>query len=177
MPELIPLFLIFHFEPIVYPVFFFGFKTWDRFMGREPWDPDRSATSSMRRTTMKVSAYQASILFGVVGLFVILNQPVVYAVLLILLMGVFNFVHERIWCDQNYGITEDDMVEPKRVIAKSLTYRLVGVLMTGGLLHALMDPFPWAWFIACQSTLHVIYLSLEFMWSGSAYGIRPTETA
>src|SRR5271154_5174390 len=42
VPELIPVFLVLHFEPIVYPVFFWAFRTWDRLHGREPWEPARS---------------------------------------------------------------------------------------------------------------------------------------
>ena len=55
VPELIPLFLILHFEPIAYPVFFWAFRCWDRKKGRVPEHPERSAhsTSWVRRTVSR----------------------------------------------------------------------------------------------------------------------------
>lgn len=170
--QLAPLFWIFHFEPIVYPAFFWGFKQWDIWRGYESPYPDRPAQSSYMRTTLKVAVYEAAIFFSVLGAFHVLGLSLGLATAFILLMGFFNFIHERIWHDSNYGIIiETDMVEPKRNLAKTFTFRLVSVVILGTALYALVKPFPWAVFIAFESTLTVVYLGLETMWSQSAYGI------
>jgi len=57
VPELIPIFLIFHFEVITWPIFFWAFRTYDRIRGREAWEPERPAMSSHWRSAVKVGVY------------------------------------------------------------------------------------------------------------------------
>lgn len=61
VPALIPIFLVLHFEPIVYPAFFWGFRMWDRAHGKEPWEPDRSAQSAYWRSVTKVAIFQFAV--------------------------------------------------------------------------------------------------------------------
>lgn len=173
-PQLIPLFLIFHFEPIVYPVLLWAFRTWDRYKGREPWEPDRSAHSTSWRSMFKVFSYRISSLacFWLVlhslglGLWMLTG----YA----LLMAAFGFVHERIWHDSNYGIDDSDHVAHKRIILKTLTYRGVSAFVMTTALFALLGFVPWMSILAYQVTMLVVQSGLEHWWSHNTFGIKPT---
>lgn len=178
VPQLIPLFLIFHFEPVVYPVFFWGFRTWDRFRGEEPWEPDRIAYSSHWRSFVKVTNYRLLAAAPVILLLLFLNINLWYAMAYTLIMGVFSFVHERTWHDSNYGIEVDtDQVEPRRNLAKAATYRMVSLLMVGTFLHALLGTVPWVALLTYQVVMFGIYLASEFIWSQISFGIHYEEGA
>lgn len=174
VPELIPLFLVLHFEPIVYPVFFWGFRMYDRAKGREPWEPDRSAQSSYWRSAGKVVVYKLAIVGWFLSIFLRLGLSTWALVAYVGLMAAFGFVHERIWHDSNYGIRLDDTVNAKRVVAKALTYRLVSTMILCPLLRASFSSVPWRALLACQWVGLVLYLVLEAVWSRSGWGIAPT---
>jgi len=175
VPELIPLFLIFHFEPIAYPAIFWGFRMYDRARGREPWEPDRHAHSCYWRSVAKVGVYKlaitgwfAAILLGL-GL-----SPLVLAAYSVL-MGLFGFIHERVWHDSNFGISDDDAVSFKRTLSKAITFRIVSAMIMYPLLKALFEGSPWKPLIACQVVGFVLYLTLECIWARSVWGTAPTE--
>lgn len=172
VPELIPVFLVLHFEPITYPIFFWCFKMWDRFHGVEPWDPNRSAASTYTRTTLKALSYRAASL----GLFYLLLATSGLSLGILaaytVLMSFFSFVHDRIWHDSNYGIDENDQVHPKRVVAKVLTYRMVSALVMGGLFYGLhLDMGLVALYQGIMLAAHLLH---EGVWAKVAWGIRPT---
>lgn len=172
VPELIPVFLVLHFEPITYPIFFWCFKMWDRFQGREPWDPNRSAASTYTRTTAKAFSYRALSL----GLFfLILAQGNIGLGILAaytVLMSCFAFVHDRIWHDSNYGIDENDQVHAKRVVAKVASYRMVSTLVMAGLFYGLhLDMGLVALYQGIMLAVHLLH---EGVWAKVAWGIRPT---
>jgi len=165
---LIPVFLIWHFEPVVYPIAFWAFRTYDRMTGKTPWEADRASYSSHKRSAIKVFVYRVASIGGLIAfqLYLDLNPWLLLAY--ILLMTGFNFVHERIWHDSNFGIDLDtDEVQPKRVLAKCLTYRSVSIMLLGGALVAALDPFPWEHLIAYQTLMLTLYLSLETAWARS----------
>lgn len=173
VPELIPVFLVLHFEPVVYPVAIWAFKTYDRLRGREPWEPNRSAMSSHWRTLLKITAYRLvsitafSLLLANAGLSLWLLS--VYTAV----MALFGFAHERIWHDSNFGITADDQVEPKRIMLKAVTYRAVSALVMGMTLYGFLGSLPWGMFLAYQGAMLNAYLILEGIWARSTWGIRP----
>lgn len=171
VPELIPLFLVLHFEPIVYPAFFWGFRMWDRYKGREPWEPDRSAMSSYWRSALKVLVYK----LAAAGWFaaILLSQGVSPWLLTayVGLMAAFGFIHERVWHDVNFGIRPDDTVEMKRVAAKTLTYRLVSLMTLFPILKATLGTVPWTALLACQAVGLVVYAVLETIWAKSPWGV------
>ena len=173
-PQLIPLFLIFHFEPVVYPVLLWAFKTWDRYKGRAPWEPDRSAQSTNWRSMLKVLSYRLSSLgcFWVALHSLGLNLWIMtfYA----LMMAAFGFVHERIWHDSNYGIEQDDHVDHKRVVLKTLTYRGVSTLIMTTALYGMLGHIPWVAVWTYQGAMLCIQGWLEHFWSHNTYGIKPT---
>ncbi len=169
VPELIPVFLVLHFEPIVYPVFFWGFKTYDRIRGREPWEPDRQAHSSHWRSILKGLTFQLSVL-GWLSHVVAWKPLAIFAVLI----SLFGFVHERIWHDTNYGILGNDIVQPKRAVAKTLTYLLVSTITLYPLLRVTMAPKLGATLLLSQAITGILYLVLETVWAKSKWGVKPT---
>jgi hypothetical protein len=172
MAWLIPVFLVWHFEPVVYPIAFFCFRTYDRLMGTTPWEADRPAYSSHKRTVIKVVVYRVAALGGVLALVLMLDLNPWLATAYIVLMTAFNLAHERIWHDSNFGIlVETDEVQPRRVIAKALTYRTVSVMLLGGALFAVLDEMHWACFGAYQVMMLALYLGLETAWAKSDLGI------
>lgn len=176
-PELIPVFLVLHFEPLVYPVFFWAFKTYDRFKGREPWEPDRSGMSTNLRSMTKTLHYRvASILyFWLVWRMTgpdNLSGVVLSAYMVI--MTFFSFVHERIWHDSNYGVTELDTVEDKRILLKVLTYRGASTLVMTMVLYAFMGSLPWTLLLGYQVGMTLLALLIERSWANSAWGIEET---
>jgi hypothetical protein len=177
VPELIPLFLIFHFEPIAYPVIFWGFKTYDRMRGREPRDPARPVSSTNWRSVAKVAMYKVAMYkVAITGWFVAILlglglSPLVLSIY-ICLMGLFGYVHERIWNDTNYGIRDDDTVMFKRTWAKATTYRIVSTMTMYPLLKAVLGHMPWLALIGCQVAGYVLYLTLEALWSQSNWGVQ-----
>lgn len=175
VPELIPVFLVLHFEPVVYPVALWAFKTYDRFKGREPWEPDRTAMSSHWRTLLKVTVYRLvsltafSLLLANAGLSLWLLSVYTMA------MALFGFAHERIWHDSNYGITADDQVEPKRILLKALTYRAVSMLVMGMVLYGFLHTLPWGLFLGYQGAMLNAYIILEGIWARTTWGIQPVS--
>ncbi len=166
VPELIPLFLILHFEPIVYPAFFWGFRTWDRIQGKEPWDPDRPAHSHHWRSVVKVAVFQLTVtgwLLQVLSVKLVLG--------FIILTSLFGFVHERIWNDTNYGILPDDTVQTKRVLAKTCTYLIVCLFVFFPLLRVSALPIGKT-LLAAQAITGFMYLILETVWSKSVWGVH-----
>lgn len=168
-PGLIPVFLILHFEPIVYPIFFWGFKMWDRAHGREPWDPDRPVHSAYWRSVIKVAVFQVAVL-GWVSHFINWKPLIAYGVL----TSLFGFVHERIWHDTNYGILDTDQVQYRRGFAKTGTY----LLMTAFTLFPLMSatgtsPIVWP-MVAAMLITGVMYSTLETVWAKSKWGVQVT---
>lgn len=174
MPQLIPLFLIFHFEPLVYPVMLWAFRTWDRYKGLEPWEPDRSAQSSNKRSLVKVVSYRIMSAFPFLFLIqAFLHIPWGVLVGYALAMAAFGFVHERIWHDSNYGILPNDDVEHKRVYAKTLTYRATSAFIMGSAMFALFGHVPWLNLVAYQGVMVIGQVILEHQWSHNTYGITP----
>ena len=171
VPALIPVFLVLHFEPIVYPVFFWGFKTYDRIQGKEPWDPDREAHSSHWRSILK----GLTLHLAVTGW---LSQVVGWKPLAILtvLMSLFGFVHERIWHDTNYGIVGCDMVEYKRVFAKTGTYLLISTITLYSLLKVTGSATIWQSLLLAQGITGALYFVLEGVWAKSKWGVAPTHS-
>lgn len=171
-PELIPVFLILHFEPVVYPVFFWMFRTYDRLKGREPWEPSRSAYSSHWRSAAKVLAFQ----IGSTGW---LQDMLPWRALVafIGLTSLFGFVHERIWHDTNYGITPDDHVQAKRVFAKTGTYLLFTSLVLLPLLRLSHVAEVWKAMALLQGLNGALYLGMEAIWAKSVWGVRSTASA
>lgn len=172
-PVLAAMFVIFHAEPVVYPVLFFAFRTYDRLRGRLPWEPDRSAMSASYRSGAKVTLYRAGTVVLYLGLFswAPLGQVVlaVYTVLMLL----FHYVHERLWHDTSYGITEDDRVRPARVLLKAVTYRVVSLLVMTGAFKAMLPTVPWGMLGLYQGAAMALYLGLEALWARTAWGVRP----
>lgn len=165
-PELIPLFLVLHFEPIVYPVLFWVFRTWDRIRGREPWDPDRPSHSEYWRSAVKVAVFQ----LAVTGWLLQVLSPkllIVFATL----TSLFGFVHERIWNDTNYGILPNDVVQTKRIFAKTGTFLTVCLFIFFPLLRVSRAPIMWSLLLA-QGITGGMFLILETVWSKSLWGIH-----
>lgn len=172
-PELIPVFLVLHFEPVVYPVFFKAFRTWDRIQGREPWDPPRLGKSTLWRAGLKELSYRAVSLAAFLLLLAGLGMPTSILTFYMLGMTMFSIVHDRLWHDSNYGIdVPTDTVQPKRVVAKVLTYRAVSVLVMSGVFYGLLGTIPgevWGY----QASMLVLHTALSAWWSRSTIGIRP----
>lgn len=168
VPELIPVFIILHFEPIVYPVFFWGFKTWDRMHGKEPWEPDRTAYSSHWSSILKGLTFQLSIT-GWLTLVLSWKTLVVYTVL----MSLFGFVHERIWHDTNYGILLDDVVQNRRALAKAGTYLLISTMTLYPLLKVSGVHPIWGPLLMAQGITGALFLLLEAVWAKSRWGVTP----
>ena len=165
-PELIPLFLVLHFEPIVYPIFFWGFRMWDRLHGVEPWDPDRPAYSHTWRSAVKVLVFQ----LAVTGwLLQVLASKLL--IVFVILTSLFGFVHERIWNDSNYGILPNDTVQTRRVFVKTFTYLVVCLFIFFPLLRVSRAPILWSLLLA-QAITGGMYLILETVWSKSMWGIH-----
>jgi hypothetical protein len=169
VPELIPVFLVLHFEPIVYPAFFWGFRTWDRVQGKEPWNPDRAAYSHHWRSVVKVFTFQLTISGWLLQ--VISWKPLL---VFVILTSFFSFIHERIWHDSNWGILSDDSVQLKRTASKVWTYLLLTtftlfpVLRVTGSLHLLHT------LLIAQGITGMLYLILERVWAKSVWGITHT---
>lgn len=172
-PELIPVFLVLHFEPIVYPVFFFAFRTYDRIRGREPWEPDRLGQSTYWRAGLQVLSYRVPAL---VLFFLLLNGLGLSLWILTaytLAMSLFAFVHDRLWHDSNFGIdVPTDTVKPERVVAKAFTYRVVSALVMCGVCLGFLGSVPgivWGY----QGSMLIFHIILGGWWAQSPVGIRP----
>ncbi len=174
MPELIPLFLILHFEPIAYPIIFFGFRLYDRANGKIPWEPNRSAQSTYWRTLLKTVVYQVSVAGWLVAILLGLNLSPKILIAYLSLMFCFDFVHSRIWHDSNYGIRTDDTVEYKRIGAKTFTYLFISTATLYPMLRVAFGAIPWLVLCACQGIAFIVYLILESVWAHSALGIAST---
>lgn len=170
---LVPFFLVMHFEPVVYPIFFFAFRTYDRLRGREPWEPARLGQSTHWRAGLQVLSYRVPAFFLFYVLLAHLGiTPYVLAAYTVG-MGVFGFVHDRIWHDSNFGIdVPTDTVLPKRVVVKALTYRVVSVIVMSSVLLGIVGRVPadmWAY----QVSAFILSLVVGTAWARSAVGIRP----
>lgn len=166
MPALIPFFLVMHFEPLVYPMFFWIFRTWDRTQGKEPWEPDRAAMSSHWRSVAKVAVYEVAVCGWLLTML-----PFQTMAAYVFLMSSFGFIHERIWHDGNYGIREDDTIAPKRIFAKTATYTLVSATILGSLLKVSAGGLDIKLLVACQLVVVALYTIFEGVWSKSHWGI------
>ena len=172
VPELIPLFLILHFEPISYPAIFWGFRMWDRFRGREPWNPPRGAHSAYWRSVVKVVIYKVAISGWFVSILLSLHISLHVILFYILLMSAFGFVHERVWHDSNYGIREDDSVMMRRNVAKTVTYRIVSTMIMYPLLRAVTGSVQWQALALCQALGFGMYFGFELVWAKSEWGVE-----
>lgn len=172
VPELIPVFLVLHFEPIVYPAFFWGFKTWDRIQGKEPWEPNRGAQSSHWRSILKGLTLHLTVSGWL--LHVVPAKPLA---ILMVLMSLFGFIHERIWHDTNYGIIGCDQVQYRRVLAKAATYLLISTMSLYPLLKVTGASSLWRSLLLAQGITGVLYLLLESVWAKSKWGVEPTTHA
>lgn len=174
-PWLIPVFLVLHFEPVVYPIFLFVFRTWDRLRGREPWEPDRFGQSTFWRAGLQVLTYRVPALLMFFLLLSHLNVSTGLLAAYTVGMSVFGFVHDRIWHDSNFGIhVTTDTVQLKRVVAKTLTYRLVSVLIMASLFFGLLGAVPlemWGY----QTGACLLHFVLNLSWSRSSVGIEPVH--
>lgn len=170
-PELIPVFLVLHVEPIVYPIFFWLFRMWDRIHGREPWEPDRLAASSYWRTAMQTLGYRAVALLMFWLILAHLQMSIRIFTFYTLIMTFFWFIHDRLWHDSNYGIIiATDTVQPKRVFAKAITYRIVSILCMTGLFFGLYHNVPndvWVY----QGVMFILSLAMGALWAHSPLGV------
>lgn len=171
VPELVPLFLVLHFEPLVYPAFFWGFRMYDRARGREPWEPDRSAQSSYWRSVMKVVTLQL-VLAGWLSHLVPWKPLVVF----LGLTSGFGFIHERVWHDANYGILPDDSVQAKRTFGKTGTYLIVSTMTLFPLLRVAGASPIWKPLFLAIGVAGLLYGILEAVWAKSAWGVTPTKS-
>ena len=167
VPELIPVFLVLHFEPIVYPAFFWGFRMWDRFQGKEPWEPARERSSSYWRSILKGLTFQLSIT-GWLSNVISWKPLVIYTIL----QSLFGFVHERIWHDTNYGILATDTVQARRSFAKTGTYLLVSSFTLFPLLRVSGSDSILRQMVLAQLVTGVLYAVLEMVWMKSQWGVR-----
>lgn len=175
VPELIPVFLVLHFEPVVYPVAFYAFRTYDRLQGKEPWDPDRSAASKGYRTAAKVLIYRLVSLAAFGAILSHLSISMWVLALYTLMMVVFGAVHERVWHDSNYGINPDtDAVSPVRNLLKTCTYRATSTTIMSGVMLGVLGSVPWVMVLGYQATMFVAYWLLETLWSRTTWGIVAT---
>lgn len=172
----VPFFLVMHFEPVVYPIFFFSFRTYDRIRGREPWEPNRLAQSTYWRAGLQVLSYRIPVFLLFYLLLHDLNISNWVLTTYMLGMSLFGFVHDRIWHDSNYGIdVSTDMVQPKRVIAKACTYRAVSALVMSGVCLGIVGHIPvemWSY----QVSAFILYMVLGATWARSTLGITPTAS-
>lgn len=170
---LIPFFLVMHFEPVVYPIFFFAFRTWDRIQGKEPWEPDRLAQSTYTRAGLQMLSYRvpAFVMFYLL----LADMGVTFWVLTVYALGMslFSLVHNRIWHDFNYGIdVPTDTVQPKRIVAMAFTYRAVSILVMTSVFLGLTNAIPGAMW-AYQGSMLILHIVLGGLWARSALGITP----
>lgn len=175
-PELIAVFLVLHFEPIVYPVFFWCFRTYDRMRGREPWDPARPRVSTGTRSWAKVLSHRllaAGLFWMMLARF---SLPFWLLTVYLLVMIVFKYVHERIWHDSSYGITLDGVtVLWKRTFAKAVTYRLASTAVMAMVFQGFLGGLHAEALVSYQLVSFVAYMALEAAWAHSAWGIRPAS--
>lgn len=172
-PELIAVFLVLHFEPIVYPVFFWSFRTYDRMRGREPWDPARPLVSTGSRSWAKVVTHRLI----AAGLFWLMlanySLPFWLLTVYMLVMVGFKYVHERIWHDSSWGITPDGVtVLMKRTVAKAVTYRLASTAVMAMVFLGFLGALHTDALVSYQLVSFVAYMALEIAWARSAWGIR-----
>lgn len=166
VPELIPLFLIMHFEPIVYPAFFWGFKTYDRLRGREPWEPDRTAYSHHWRSILKGLTIQLSIT-GWLGHILPWKELAIFTVLI----SLFGFIHERIWHDVNYGILSNDLVQYRRPVVKTGTYLLLSAFILFPMIRIAGLLPVWRPLGLAVLIVGAVYVVMETVWAKSVWGV------
>lgn len=175
VPELIPFFLIMHFEPLVYPAFFWFFRMYDRSRGLEPWEPDRQAQSSYWRSAGKVAMYNLASAGWLAAILMSLQRSPKIIAVYVALMIAFGFIHERIWHDSNFGINDADVVHVKRTISKTLTYSIVSTTILGSLLRVSFGTISWHVLFVCQVISLMLYMTFEGIWSRSSWGLAPVS--
>lgn len=173
-PVLAALFVVFHLEPIVWPLIIYGFRTWDRLLGRIPWEPDRTAMSSSFRSGAKVTLYRLASALLFFAVMAQAKMPQAMLAAYTLLMTLFGYVHERLWHDFGWGITEDDQIETRRIAVKTLTYRAVSAALMLGVLKGVLGTVPWVVVAYYQMLALLLYAGLEAMWARSSWGILRT---
>lgn len=174
-PELVPLCLVLHGEPIVYPLLLWAFRTYDRIRGRLPWEPDRSAMSACWRSGAKVLLYRLAAFALFWQLLAHLQLTPWLLTGYALVMTLLGYAHERMWHDSGWGITADDQVLLRRTIGKAATYRGASFAVMAMVLAALVPSgVPWAALCAYQGAALAVHLVLEYAWSRSSLGIGPT---
>ncbi len=180
MPALAPFFLIMHFEPLVYPVFFWACRMYDRARGREPWEPDRTAQSSNLRSAGKVVVYKLAVI-GWCGM-ILMGLGYSPKILLVFaaLMAAFGFIHERIWHDSNYGIGDNgagdiDHVFVRRTAMKTVTYCIVSTTVLASLFRVAFMSIPWSMLVICQAVGMGLYFIFEAVWARSKWGVSPVS--
>lgn len=174
-PELVVVFLVIHFEPIIYPCLFWAFRMYDRFKGRVPWEPERSAMSSYWRTAFKSLCYRICAVIVFWGFLSGHNLNRWALTAYMAMMMFFGYVHDRIWHDWNWGITPDDQVLLRRTVAKILTYRGVSILVMAMALKGLLGHVPVDVLFGYQVCMLLFALAVEWAWSQSAWGIQQTH--
>ncbi len=177
VPELIPLFLIFHFEPIAYPAIFWLFRQWDRKNGLVPEHPERGAHSASWRSWVKALNFNIAAT-GFLGYSLVLTTDYASNGMVLTYVGMmtlFSYVHERIWHDSNYGILDNDDVEPKRNIAKTATYRIVALMVMYPLMKVFMGGADWTFMLCWHVGAALAYFGLETVWSKSQWGLSVTD--
>jgi hypothetical protein len=166
MPEIIPVFLIMHFEPIVYPAFFWGFRTYDRLRGHQSWEPNRNAYSHHWRSLMKGLTIQLA-MTGWLGHILPWKELIIFTVLI----SIFGFVHERIWHDTNYGIMTNDLVQYRRPIVKTGTYLILSFFILFPIIR-MAKLMPWWYYLSLALLIEgIIYIVLEIVWAKSVWGV------
>lgn len=174
-PWLVPVFLVLHFEPIVYPLFEFTFRTYDRLLGVAPWEPDRAWQSSHRRTAAKVLSHR---LVSVVLFWIFLRRVDLGDMVLASYtvgMTLFAFVHDRLWHDSNFGIDpESDRVSLWRIFLKGCTYRCVSVVMMASMFRGFAGQIPPEVWLYQVSTFG-LGLLLSLWWARNRAGIEPVR--
>lgn len=186
MPELVAFFLVFHFEPITYPLALWCFRMWDRARGLEPWDPEhRVNTSTYKRTVVKTTIYAST----TAALFYLMlwqfRMGWGFHVGLWAAVAAFCFVHERLWNDQPFGIDPDtDLVDPRRNAMKTFTYHLVATMLMVSFLgggkplmneEVFNDTVTYLLSSAVGWSV-VAYFIIETLWSKSVWGLRPSHS-
>ena len=174
-PELIPVFLVLHFEPLVYPLFFWAFRTWDRIRGRIPWEPNRRGMSTHTRTALIVLSQRLPAIALFFWIFNDLDLPAWLLTAWTFIMLLFGFVHDRIWHDSNFGIeVETDTVNPRRVLAKATTYRATSIVIMASVFYGLLGQIPFEMGLY-QAASFFANLLVSAVWARSSLGIIPID--
>jgi hypothetical protein len=99
--------------------------------------------------------------------------PVKPLMIFAVLVGLFGFVHERIWHDSNFGILPNDDVQFRRTLSKTLTF----CGMSAMVLYPFLKVFhvPMQALGMAEAVTAVLFLTLETVWSKSLWGISKVQ--